>query len=101
MQAYKGMRLEVLRRIHSIMAHRLRVSLGSDSWDLSLDLWDFCNSDALSAVVFGKGALSFQRAARETACAMDAGLPGLAVHALCIFPAKPIWSLVGRSFNGV
>eukprot|EP00434_Breviolum_minutum_P031718 symbB.v1.2.028051.t1/scaffold2932.1/size66953/1 len=41
---------------------------GSDSWDLSLDLWDFCNSDALSAVVFGKGALSFQRAARETAC---------------------------------
>ena len=55
-----------------------RVSLGSDSWDLSLDLWDFCNSDALSAVVFGKGALSFQRAARETACAMDAGLASFA-----------------------
>ena len=41
---------------------------GGESWDLSLDLWDFCNSDALSSLVFGKGALSFQRAARETAC---------------------------------
>lgn len=41
---------------------------GAESLDLSLDLWDFCNSDALSSVVFGKGALSFQRAARETAC---------------------------------
>ncbi|CAL1157312.1 unnamed protein product [Cladocopium goreaui] len=41
---------------------------GAESLDLSLDLWDFCNSDALSSVCFGKGALSFQRAARETAC---------------------------------
>ena len=59
------------------------MSLGSDSWDLSLDLWDFCNSDALSAVVFGKGALSFQRAARETACAMDAGL-AVSQSKLCV-----------------
>ena len=48
---------------------------GAESWDLSLDLWDFCNSDALSSVVFGKGALSFQRAARETAC--DLAVAGL------------------------
>ncbi|CAK9086042.1 unnamed protein product [Durusdinium trenchii] len=74
--------LRLYQALQGLCAWILALLFGADRTDRADDLadhlWEFCNWDALSALVFCKGALGFQRGARETACVRVPGdLPQL------------------------
>eukprot|EP00913_Durusdinium_trenchii_P003787 g3506.t1 len=64
--------LRLYQALQGLCAWILALLFGADRTDRADDLadhlWEFCNWDALSALVFCKGALGFQRGAREARC---------------------------------